>query len=261
MDLGLKGKVALVSGASKGMGRAIAEEFARNGVAVAMTARGRPALEEAVEGIRAAGGKAIGVQGDMTVKADVMRAVDATRQAFGPPDIAIHNTNNTLPETNRGFDNTTDDAFRACHDDYVMSVVHLAREVLPHMKAQRWGRIVSLTSVCVKAPHVDPLVLNNMRVVTVALLKTLSNEAAPFNVTINNIAPGPIITPSFEDYVKQLGQDLDTASKWAANTIPAGRCGTPQDIADMTVFLASERASFVTGQTILVDGGYTHTLY
>jgi 3-oxoacyl-[acyl-carrier protein] reductase len=262
MDLQIAGRVAIVGGASKGMGLAIARELAANGVAVALVARGREALDAAVAEIAATGARAIGLTADMTVKSDVQRVVAETRRAFADPDIVISNTNIIVPPRGRGFDNTTDDDFRDANEEYVMAPVFLVREVLPHMRRQRWGRIIMLTSTAVKMPHFeDHLLLNNLRVVTVALGKTLANENAPYNITVNNIAPGPIVTPAFEDYLTHLGAEQDTIDKWAQRDIPMGRCGRPEEIGAVAAFLASERASFITAQTLVVDGGYTRGLF
>jgi 3-oxoacyl-[acyl-carrier protein] reductase len=259
MDLGISGRIAVVSHASKGIGRGIALELASNGASVVMTARGKEALDEAVQEAVAAGGKAIGVQADMGEKADVQRVVAEARKAFGHPDIIVTSAVKVHMPMGMGFDNTTDDEFRLAHDDFIMSLVYLVREVLPHMKEQRWGRIIGITSSCVKMPHFENnLPLANLRVGTIGLLKTLSNEYGEYGITANSIAPGPILTPAL---VGQLGSDPEPFNQWTAANVPMKRAGDPRDVGAAVAFLASERANFVTGQTLNVDGGYSRNLY
>lgn len=262
MDLAIKGRVALVGGGSKGMGLATAHDLAADGVAVALVARNQGPLDEAVAAIREKGGKAIGVAGDMMIKEDVQRVVARVRDELGHPDIVINNTNVTVPPAGRGFDNTSDDEFRGAVEEYVMAPVFVIRETLQHMREQRWGRYVIITSICVKTPHYDDhWMLNNLRTSTVALAKTLANENAEYNVTFNNVAPGPVLTPAFDEYLTALADDRNSPVKWAEHSVPMRRCAVPEEVSGMIAFLASERASYITGQTVVIDGGYTRVLF
>ena len=179
MDLGISGKVALVSGGSKGMGRAIAETLAAEGVGVVVAARGQDAIEETVAGIVAAGGRAAGISADLHSEEGVLGAVRHCSEAFGSlPDIAVANVYGTDRFT---FEQATNDTFRAGYEQIVMSAAFLMRAVLPNMKEKRWGRIVTVGSFCAKKPHWHiPLIVDNgTRAAAVALTKSVSNEYGP----------------------------------------------------------------------------------
>jgi 3-oxoacyl-[acyl-carrier protein] reductase len=264
MDLGLSGKVAIVAGASRGIGLGIARALCAEGAAVAMTGRRQSRLDAAVRSVVADGARAIGIQADMSRKDDVVRAVATTRDKLGAPDIAVSMSfyvvavDNSIP--GRGFENTSDDQLREGMEDIVLNIAYLAREVLPHMKEQGWGRLINIGSVAMKEPHRDdPVVLSNIRVAAAGLMKTLANEYGQFGITANVIAPGPIDTPYLGDYFAQLPEHVNTKEKWA-KLVPMRRLGTEQDAGDLAAFLASDRASWITGQTILLDGGYARTL-
>jgi 3-oxoacyl-[acyl-carrier protein] reductase len=267
MDLGLQGRVAFVCGASAGMGRAIAEELAREGASVVLASRSLERLTPVVDGIRAAGGRAIAAAGDMVRQADVAASVAVGRESFGPIDIAVSasyfvdapNARPGMALPGIGFDTTTDDEFRHMYEDHVMGVVHLTREVLPHMREQGWGRLLNIGSCAMKEAHREPLhYLANLRIVVSGLMKSLSNEVGRHGITANVIAPGPVTTPSQERMMEGLAGDasLDSVAEWTEK-IPMGRMGRPEDAGALAAFLASERAGWITGQTILLDGGYT----
>jgi 3-oxoacyl-[acyl-carrier protein] reductase len=267
MDLGIAGKVAVVSGASKGIGRAIAQRLAREDVRVVLAARGEDALNEAVAGIANDGGTALGVAADMTTADGVARVVDAARDAFGPVDIAV---SNVYPPHTYGFDVTSDDDFLDAYQAIVMSIVHLARAVLPAMKQRGWGRLVNVGSFCMKEPHRElPLVLSNtVRPAALGLNKTLSHEVGPYGITVNTLGTGGFLTGrAKEQHDRQLGRVLSW-EEWEAHinedvkdrySIP--RIGKPEEMAATCAFLCSEHAAFITGQLITVDGGYTRGLF
>jgi len=265
MDLGLNGKVALVSGGSKGMGRATAEELAREGARVLVVARGQDAIDETVEAIRQAGGDAHGLSADMTDPAAVEGAVEACVRHFGTePEIAIANVYGTARHS---FETATPDVFREGYELLVMSAVHLARAVVPGMKRKGWGRIVTIGSFCVKKPHWQiPLIVDNVtRSAAAALSKSLSNELGQFGITVNTVAPGFIATDMalawMDELAREQGQDPAAAARALHATIPVGRKGTPEEIAAAAAFLCSSRASYITGQLIMVDGGLVGTPY
>jgi 3-oxoacyl-[acyl-carrier protein] reductase len=264
MDFGIAGKVALVSGGSKGMGRAIAEDLAREGCKVVIAARGQEAIDTTLAAIEGSGGSASGVSADMTTQQGVQQAVAHATKTFGEPDIAI---GNVYGPTDGKFDEASDEAFRRSYEHIVMSAVFLARAVLPGMRRRGWGRIVTITSVCVKEPHhKSPLITANVtRVGVTAFNKTLADEVGRQGITVNCVAPGGFFTDRFRSYYKKQaesqGKVFDEATAMLSDTVPVGRWGRPEEIAAATAFLCSTRASYITGQTIVVDGGNTRTLW
>ncbi len=263
MDFGISGKVALCGGGSKGIGRAIAEELGREGCKVVVAARGQEAVDETVAAICAAGGEAVGAIADMTTKAGVEAAVGAARAAFGDPDIAIANV---YGPTHGLWDETKDEDFLEAYQHIVMSEVYLCRAVVPAMKANGWGRIVTVNSICSKELHRGlPLMTANVtRVGTTALNKSLADELGQFGITINTLGTGSFATERYTSYMKRRAEDAGREyDDWAANRradIPVGRLGYPEEMAAMAAFLCSTRASYVTGQLIVVDGGRVRTL-
>jgi NAD(P)-dependent dehydrogenase (short-subunit alcohol dehydrogenase family) len=264
MDLGLAGKVALVSGGSKGIGRAISEELAREGCRVVVVARGKEALDDTVSAIEAAGGTALGVPADFTTKKDIDRAVTEAHAAFGPVGVAVFNVHGP----NDGwFDETSDESFERAYNDMVMALVWMTRAVVPDMKDARWGRLITIGSICVKEPHRNlPLVSANVtRVGAVALNKSLSAELGPFGITVNTLATGSFMTGRYRSYMERMaaerGEPFDEFAAARREDIPVGRLGDPGEMAAVVAFLCSERASYVTGQTVAVDGGRVLTLW
>ena len=263
MDMGLRGKSALISGGSKGIGRAISIALAAEGAHVTVASRGREAIDETVDLIRAAGGKATGVAADMTEEAGVAAAVTEATRAFSPPLIAVSNVD--APDARRGAafrcgleDATNEEIFEA-FDGMVMSVVRLTRAVLPAMKERQWGRLVNIGSKSMKQPHAPPTqkVLSNIgRLGVVGLMKTLSYEYGRYNITANIIATGQIATDLAGDAYKARGVTFaEQEEKMRAQGVGACRFGKPEEMAAVAVFLCSERASFISGVTLGVHGG------
>ena len=259
MDLGLAGKTALVGGGSRGMGLAIARDLAAEGARVVIAARDQSAIDAAVAGIAASGGRVSGISADMFSEGGVASAVRHCTDSFGSaPDIAIANVYGTA---RYDFDSADNDAFRAGYDQIVMSTVYLARAVLPAMKAKRWGRIVTIGSFCAKKPHWHiPLVVDNVtRAGAVSLSKSLSNEVGRYGITVNTIGPGFIDTDMAVEWMRAMaieqGQDPDMDRAARDATIPVGRNGRPEEISAACVFLCSRQASYITGQLLMVDGG------
>jgi 3-oxoacyl-[acyl-carrier protein] reductase len=241
MDLGLEGRTAIVCGASSGLGLAAAESLAREGANVAMLARHRKALEEQAERI---GGLA--VRGDVRNLEDLTRLVDTTVEAFGGIDIVLNNSGGPPPGTAAELD---DEAIEEAVELLLLSVVRLARLSLPHLERSDQGRIVNIASYAVRQP-VDEMVLSNaVRAGVIGWAKTLARELAPKGITVNSVAPGLIDTPR----IAQLGHQ-DTSG------VPLGRLGRPEEVGDVICFLASARASYITGAVIPVDGGATRSL-
>ncbi|WP_375486424.1 SDR family oxidoreductase [uncultured Jatrophihabitans sp.] len=263
MDLGIAGKVAVVSGGSKGLGRAVAEELAREGALVAVAARGRDALDATVAAIRRDGGSAIGVQADLTVREDILRVVDTARTELGPVAIAVFNV---YGPTHGRYEQVTDDALRSAYNDMVMSLHWLTGAVLDDMKAAGWGRLVTLNSMAAKEVHRDlPLFTANLtRSAAVSFNKTLSAEVAQHGITVNTIGTGSFVTDRFSSYMKQQAAErgiaYDAFDAMQSDIVPLGRIGYPEEMSAVVAFLCSARASFVTGQFVVVDGGQVRTV-
>jgi 3-oxoacyl-[acyl-carrier protein] reductase len=263
MDFGISGKVALSGGGSKGMGRCISEDLAREGCKVVVAARGQEAIDETVATIRAAGGEASGVSADMSTKAGILKAVAHAQAVYDSPDIVI---SNVYGPTHGRWEETTDQDFLDAYESIVMSEVYLSRAVLPHMKEQRWGRIVCINSICSKEPHRElPLVTANVtRVGATALNKSISDELCKYGITINTIGTGSFATERHVSYMRKqalagVGHfDPDDPNK--RDDIPAGRIGDPAELSAVVTFLCSARAGYVTGQLIVVDGGRVRSL-
>ncbi len=258
MDLGLNGKVALVAAASKGLGRAIAEELAAEGTSLVLCARGEAALEETRASIvDASGVEVTSVVADVSVPAEVDAVVNAGIERFGRIDILV--TNAGGPPSGP-FESLTTEMWDAAVRLTLMSAVNLARGVLPGMRERKWGRIINVTSIAVKQPVNGLMLSNSVRSAVTGFARTLANEVAPLGITVNNILPGYTRTNRVEELATAIaGREAvsvgEALSKWEAE-IPMGRLGEPRELAALAAFLASERASYITGSSIAVDGGW-----
>ncbi|HRN52087.1 MAG TPA: SDR family oxidoreductase [Gemmatimonadaceae bacterium] len=261
MDLGLKGKVAFVAASSRGLGAAIGEGLAAEGVHIACCARSAEIHDKAASLAARFGVEAIGIEADVSQPADVTRAVDAAMARFGRVDILVTNAGGPPPGR---FETHAPEAWDKAIALNLGSVVNLVRAVLPGMKARRWGRILNVTSIAVKQP-VDNLILSNsVRAAVTGFARTLANEVAPHNITVNNLMPGYTRTERLDQLAaaNAAAKGGGTASEFAAweRQIPMGRVGEPQEFAALATFLASERASYITAQSIAVDGGWIRSL-
>lgn len=261
MDLGLRGRVAFVAAASQGLGRAIAEELAREGARVAVCARSER-IHEVAQAIAAAHGvETFGVVADVSIAADVERAVAAVIERFGQVDVLVTNAGGPPPGP---FESHSPEAWQKAVDLNLGSVVNLVRAALPGMKARKWGRILNVTSIAVKQP-VDGLILSNsVRAAVTGFARSLANEVAPFNITVNNLMPGYTRTERLDALAahnaKSKGVSTEQAFGAWEQQIPMGRVGEPAEFAALAAFLASERASYITAQSIAVDGGWIRAL-
>jgi 3-oxoacyl-[acyl-carrier protein] reductase len=243
MDLGLAGRTAIVCGASSGMGLAVAEALAAEGANVAMFARRRDLLEREAERIGA-----LAVRGDLTVPNDLQRLVETTVGAFGGIDVLVNNGGGPPAGPAAGV---TDEAIEGAVELLLLSAVRLTNLCLPYLEASGRGRIVNIESSSVRSP-IDNLALSNaLRPGVVGWMKTLAREVGPQGVTVNTIAPGRIDT----ERLRSLGGDVADLS-----AIPLARLGEAAEIAAVACFLASDRAGYVTGAVVPVDGGVTRNL-
>ena len=253
MDLGLKGKVALVTAASKGMGKACAKGLAAEGARVVMCARNEGDLKTAVEDVKAATkAEVVGVPADVTKAEQVKALVARATSAFGAPEILIANCGGPP----RGyFDEFADDAWLGAVEVSLMSTVRLIREVLPGMRARKWGRILTIQSVSVKEPLPELLLSNAVRPGVAGMMKTLALQLGKENILVNTLCPGRIMTDRLMGGLAGSGLSREEYLARQGAAIPMGRVGTPEEFANVAVFLASERASYVTGVAMQVDGG------
>ena len=263
MDLRIRGKTALVGGASRGLGLAICERLAAEGVNLVMVARGADALHRASEQLETEHGiRALAVPGDQSKEADVERILQTAAAQFGGIDILVHNTGGPPPGLFRDHD---DDAWTAAFSGLLMSVVRMCRGVLPGMKERRWGRIVIDTSFTVKEPAPRLILSNVFRTGVVALAKTLSHEVAAEGITVNCVCPGAFDTARlraiFEEQGEATGRAKEAVQREWEDLIPIGRILQPAELADLVAFLASDLAGSITGASIPIEGGMLHGLF
>ena len=257
MDLGIKNRVALVAACSQGIGLATAQAFAREGCRLAMCARNEKTLKAAADAIRQSLGVEVFTRAfDVTDPEAVREFVAEVVAKFGSLDMCV--TNAGGPPA-KGFLAASLDDWRKTVDTNFLSTVYFAREVIPHMQRNRWGRIVTITSVTTKQPVPDLVLSNAVRAAVVGLVKSLANEFGKDGILVNNVGPGFTATDRLKELAKvrstaQGKSEQEIFETWAADSA-VKRVGKPEEVANTIVWLASERASFITGQTVLVDGG------
>ena len=263
MELGLEDKVALVGGASRGIGKAVAIGLAREGCRVAICARNeKPLLEAADEIRRATGVDVLAVPCDMARDDDIRRFVAQTVDHFGRLDIVV---NNAGGPPFGAFEQHSDEVWQAALDQNFLSAVRTIRTALPHLRKQGGGRIINITSYAVKQP-LDGLILSNAaRLAVIGLAKTLSRELGPDSILVNNVCPGPTLTDRMQSLMRSRAQAEGRAYEEVVaeenGRIPLGRMGAAEDVAALVVFLASAPARQITGTTIQVDGGVTAAVF
>ena len=263
MDLGIKGKIAIVPASSKGLGKAVALGLAQEGVRLTICSRNKEEILRTAEEIRfQTGSDVLGIQADMSQSQDIKNLVLKTIDKFKTVHILVNNAGGPPFGYLESF--SSEDWQKALELN-LLSTIILTKEVIPHMKSQGWGRIINMTSIAVKQP-LDGLILSNTaRAGVIGFAKSISNEFAKFNILVNNVCPGRILTDriihlanekankekkSFEETIKSMEVD-----------IPLQRIGNPSELANLVVFLSSEKSSYITGSTIQVDGGLVRGLF
>lgn len=254
MDLGLKNKIAFVAASSQGLGKAVARELAQEGANLIICGRNKENLGKAKDEIeKISGEEVLALDGDLSIAGKREELIKKTLQVYGHIDILI--TNSGGPATGK-FEDFKQNDWDKAYNDLLVSVVGLVNGFLPGMKQQRWGRIISITSQAVKQPVNNLVLSNSVRASVVGLMRTLANELAVYNITVNNVMPGYTDT----DRLKKL---IETSPSFgsAKAEIPLNRFGTPEEFAAAVTFLASERASFITGVSLAVDGGWIKGMF
>jgi len=263
MNLGLRGKNAIISASSKGLGKACAEELASEGCNITIFSRNLKNIQKTAKEIQFKYNvKVLSLKADTSNPNDLKNVVRQTKKELKNIDILINNSGG--PPFGYFEDFKSQDWQKALELN-LLSIVNLTREVLPTMKEQKWGRIINITSVAVKQP-IDGLILSNTaRTAVIGLTKTLSNEYAKYNILFNNVCPGRIMTDRIIELAKKKAQltkkSFNSVIKEMESDIPVGRIGDPRELSSLVAFLASEKSSYITGNTIQIDGGLVKNLY
>jgi len=257
MDLGLKGKVAIVTGATDGIGRAAAMLFAKEGAKVAICARKIEGVNATVEAIRKAGGDAFGMAADMSSAADAEKFIEGVAKHFGRVDILVNNAGTSM---RGGFLELTDAQYKDDLELKVFGAIRCARAAIPHMRKQGGGRIVNITTVGAKQPGAGSMPTTMSRAAGMVLTKSLSKEFAKENILVNTVSVGLLKSGQHNRRAAASGADQEEMYKKMGKDVPIGRVGEAEEAANVIVFLASGAASYVTGTSVNVDGGTSGVL-
>jgi 3-oxoacyl-[acyl-carrier protein] reductase len=253
MDVSLAGRTAVITGGSKGIGLAIATQFAASGAEVAIIARGREALDDAVKTIGANGrARVVAVQGDVALAADIRRAYDEAMKLFGKIDIVV---NNAGTSRTGAFEEISDEIWREDFDQKLFAAIRLTRLAWPQMKERRWGRVINTLNIGAKAPRPRSAPTSITRAAGLALTKVLAGKGAPYNVLVNALLVGFIEADQHVRAAEKAGVALNDYVSARTKDIPLGRIGRAQEFANIACFLASDAGSYITGTAINVDGG------
>ena len=257
MDLGLKGKVAVITGGTQGIGKATALRLAAEGACVVICARG-PALLDAVGNeIRKTGATVLAVAADVSKLEDCHRIIDETAKAFGRIDILVNNAGTAATGE---FESVTDATWQADFDLKLFGAIRLIRQALPHMKKQGGGRIINITNIGAKQPAAKSMPTTVTRAAGLAMTKALSREFAPDGILVNTVCIGLVRAGQHEKTAAKRGIDVEELYQALGKNIPLGRVGKAEEVANVIAFLASDAASFVTGTSINLDGGASAVL-
>ena len=257
MELELRDKVAVITGGSRGIGRAIATSLAAEGARVAICARDRKAVDAAVGALRAKGADVIGEVADVSREGEIERVVSAAAERWGRLDILVNNAGGPPPGR---FDHVTDDDWRQAVDLGLMSTVRAMRAALPHLKESGRGRVVNILSTSVKESIDGMLLSNSLRTAVSGLAKTMSRELGPFGITVNNVCPAHVMTARLREVAAFRAAEGTLDPRATTASIALRRLASPAEVADVVTFLVSARASYITGTSIAVDGGSTSSL-
>ena len=253
MDLGLKDKVAFIAASSQGLGKAVAFELVQEGAKVIINGRNEGTLERTKQEIKLlAGQEVLSIAGDLSISGEREKIINTALQNYGTIDILVTNTGGPRSGT---FESFSEDDWETAYKSLLSSTVGLIKGFVPGMKQKKWGRIIAITSQAVKQPVNNLVLSNSVRASVAGLIKTLSNELGPDNITVNNVMPGYTETERLKKLIKN-----DPSFTSAKSEIPLGRFGKPEEFAAAVAFLASERASFITGVSLAVDGGWIKSL-
>jgi 3-oxoacyl-[acyl-carrier protein] reductase/bacilysin biosynthesis oxidoreductase BacG len=257
MELGLRGKVAVVTGASRGIGKAVAQSLIEEGCAVAICARHAERLNAAVGDLSRGGSRVIGVPTDVTDEAAVKNFVRVTHQTFGRLDILVNNAGTHLRGT---VESTTRDILERQLRDKVFGFFAMIQAVLPIMRAQRDGRIVNIVGQAGRHPHPDRFPSGVTNAAVMAMTKSVADAVARDNIRVNAVCPqyieSELLASLIDKEMRERGVDRATAAAGFTRANPLGRTGTPQEVADLVAYLASDCADFVAGTSVSIDGGY-----
>ncbi|MGD2120352.1 MAG: SDR family oxidoreductase [Gemmatimonadota bacterium] len=262
MDFGLKGKVALAAASSAGIGRAIAHALAEEGMDVTICARTETTLNEVRQELEAMGSRVLAVTADLSDPADVKEVVEAAEEAFGRVDVLVTNTGGPPAGP---FEAHSPETWEMAVRQNLFSVLNLVRGVLPGMRERGWGRIINVTSIAVKQPSDNLILSNAVRAAVTGFARTLATETARDGITVNNVLPGFTRTDRLTELAQKRAEikGVEPDDIWAGwyQEIPMGRVGEASELAALVAFLASEQASYITAQSIPVDGGWIRSLF
>ncbi len=263
MDLGIKGKTALITASSTGIGKAVADALASEGCNIAICSRTKKKLIETAHEIKNKYNiEPFWGECDLNQQKDIENFYEAVKKQFGIVDILVNNCGGPIPGF---FRDLSEDDWNNAFKQVLMSVVKFSNLVLPEMISQEWGRIINITSIAVKQPVHNLMLSNSLRAGVTGFAKSLSNEFGNKNITVNNVAPGYTLTHRLYELAvtraKTSGKSHEEILVEMAKDVPMSRLGGPEEIAAMVVFLTSQKASYITGTTIQVDGGSTRAIF